>query len=47
VLGPCRIGQHAVVAAGSLVIHDVDPYTVVAGQPARPLRRIEPPTSSA
>jgi acetyltransferase-like isoleucine patch superfamily enzyme len=47
VLGPCRIGPHAVVAAGSLVIRDVDPYTVVAGQPARLLRRIEPPTSSA
>jgi acetyltransferase-like isoleucine patch superfamily enzyme len=46
VLGPCRIGPHSVVAAGSLVIHDVDPYTVVAGQPARLLRRIEPPRSS-
>jgi acetyltransferase-like isoleucine patch superfamily enzyme len=47
VLGPCRIGPHAVVGAGSLVIRDVEPYTVVAGQPARLLRRIEPPTSSA
>jgi acetyltransferase-like isoleucine patch superfamily enzyme len=47
VLGPCRIGPHAVVAAGSLVIRDVEPYTVVAGQPARLLRRIEPPSSSA
>lgn len=47
VLGPCWIGPHAVVAAGSLVIHDVDPYSVVAGRPARLVRRIEPPMSSA
>jgi acetyltransferase-like isoleucine patch superfamily enzyme len=35
VLGPCRIGKHAVVAAGSLVRSDVAPYSVVAGVPAR------------
>lgn len=41
VLGPCVIGEHAVVAAGSVVTADgVDPYTVVAGNPARVLRRI-------
>jgi acetyltransferase-like isoleucine patch superfamily enzyme len=34
VLGPCTIGEHAVVAGGSLVIDDVPPYTVVAGHPA-------------
>jgi acetyltransferase-like isoleucine patch superfamily enzyme len=45
VLGPCLIGPHAVVAAGSLVLHDVDPYAVVAGRPARLVRRIEPPAS--
>ena len=42
VLGPCRIGAHAVVAAGSLVTRDVDPYTVVAGRPATVVRTIEP-----
>ena len=41
VLGPCRIGEHAVVAAGSLVTRDVAPYTVVAGRPATLVRRIE------
>ncbi|HEV2125527.1 MAG TPA: acyltransferase [Chloroflexota bacterium] len=40
VLGPCRIGEHAVVAAGSVVTKDVDPYTVVAGNPARFLKVI-------
>jgi acetyltransferase-like isoleucine patch superfamily enzyme len=41
VLGPCQIGAHAVVAAGSLVLRDVDAYTVVAGSPAKVLRTIE------
>lgn len=35
VLGPCRIGKHAVVAAGSLVRSDVPAYSVMAGVPAR------------
>jgi acetyltransferase-like isoleucine patch superfamily enzyme len=41
VLGPCRIGEHAVVAAGSLVRADVPPFTVVGGVPARVLSTIE------
>ena len=36
VVGPCSIGEHAVVGVGSLVLHDVTPYTVVAGSPATP-----------
>ena len=40
VLGPCRIGEHAVVAAGSVVRADVPPYTVVGGAPARVLSTI-------
>jgi acetyltransferase-like isoleucine patch superfamily enzyme len=39
VLGPVRIGKHAVVAAGSLVLEDVAPYTVVAGRPAKVIKR--------
>lgn len=45
VVGPCRIGAHSVVGVGSLVLHDVDPYTVVAGVPAKPLRTLERPGS--
>ncbi len=45
VLGPCVIGEHAVVAAGSVVTRDVPAYHVVAGNPARTIRRIEPPSS--
>jgi hypothetical protein len=40
VLGPCRIGAHAVVAAGSVVNADVAPATVVAGAPARLVREL-------
>ncbi|MEN3301089.1 acyltransferase [Pseudonocardia sp.] len=43
VLGPVTIGEHAVVAAGSLVRGDVEPYTVVAGRPAKPIDTITPP----
>lgn len=36
VVGPCSIGEHAVVGVGSLVLDDVAPFTVVAGSPATP-----------
>lgn len=32
------LGHGAVVAAGAVVTKDVDPYTIVAGTPAKPLR---------
>lgn len=43
VLGPCRIGKHAVVAAGSLVRSDVPAYTVFAGVPARQVADVPHP----
>lgn len=42
VVGPCRIGVHAVVGACSLVLEDVAPYTMVAGVPARVVRILSP-----
>jgi acetyltransferase-like isoleucine patch superfamily enzyme len=45
VFGPVRIGEHAVVAGGSLVREDVEPYTVVAGRPAKVLKKLTPPTA--
>lgn len=43
VVAPCRIGAHSVVGVGSLVLGDVESYTVVAGNPARVLRTIPRP----
>lgn len=40
-LGPCRIGAHAVVAAGAVVTGDVAPQTMVAGVPARLVRSLQ------
>ncbi len=42
VLPGVRIGEGSVVGAGSIVTKDVPDYTVVAGVPARPLRKIFP-----
>jgi acetyltransferase-like isoleucine patch superfamily enzyme len=39
-----RIGRHAVVAGGSVVTKDVPPYTVVGGNPARPLKQYKTET---
>lgn len=41
ILGPCRIGRNAVVAAGSVVRKDVAPWTLVAGNPAVVVQEIE------
>jgi acetyltransferase-like isoleucine patch superfamily enzyme len=47
VVAPCRIGAHAVVGVASLVLGDVEAYTVVAGNPARVLRTIPRPVDGA
>jgi acetyltransferase-like isoleucine patch superfamily enzyme len=38
-----RIGERCVVGANSVVVSDVEPFSVVAGAPARLLRKIETP----
>jgi acetyltransferase-like isoleucine patch superfamily enzyme len=41
ILANVTIGEHAIVGAGSVVTKDVPPHTIVAGNPAKFLRRIE------
>ncbi len=43
VLPGVTVGEGAIVAAGSVVSQDVPPYTVVAGNPARPVRKLGVP----
>lgn len=43
VLPGVTIGEGAVVGARSVVVHDVAPYFVVAGNPARPIRELARP----
>jgi acetyltransferase-like isoleucine patch superfamily enzyme len=43
VAGPVTIGAHAVVGGGSIVRKDVEPYTVVAGNPARFIKYVKRP----
>lgn len=42
ILPGVTVGDNAVVGAGSVVTHDVAPDTVVAGNPARFIKRIPP-----
>jgi len=40
ILPNVTIGEYAIVGAGSVVTKDTPPYTVVAGVPARPIKKI-------
>lgn len=42
ILKGVRIGRGAIIASASVVTKDVPPFTVVAGNPARVIRQLEP-----
>jgi len=44
VMPDVEIGECSIVGAGSVVLHDVPAYTVVAGNPARVIRTIDKST---
>ena len=43
ILAGVTVGENSVVGAGSVVIKDVEPYTVVGGNPARLIKRLDKP----
>lgn len=45
VLPGVTIGDGCTVGAGSVVTKDVEPYTVVAGNPARVIKKLEKPSA--
>lgn len=43
-VGPgVTVGEGAIVGAGAVAMHDVEPWVIVMGNPARALKRREPP----
>lgn len=46
ILGPCIVGEMAIVAAGAVVCSDVPPYSIVGGVPAKIIGSVPAPTEA-
>jgi putative colanic acid biosynthesis acetyltransferase WcaF len=47
-VGPgVTVGQGAILGAKSVALHDLEPWTIYGGEPARPLKKRGPPTELA
>ncbi len=46
ILEGVRVGKGSVVAAGAVVVEDVPEYSVVAGTPARVIKKVDDKTKS-
>jgi maltose O-acetyltransferase len=42
-LAGVKIGKGCVVGAGSVVIRDIEDYSVAVGNPARVIKKVDPP----
>ena len=40
IIGNIRIGKNSIIGAGSVVTHDVKPFTIVAGNPAKFIKKV-------
>jgi len=41
ILGPITIGHNSIIGAGSVVTKDVEPYSLIVGNPAKLLRKLQ------
>ena len=39
IIGPCKIGDGAVIASGAVVTSNIPPYTIVGGIPAKTIKK--------
>ncbi|MDR3626165.1 MAG: DapH/DapD/GlmU-related protein, partial [Ignavibacteriaceae bacterium] len=44
ILEGVKVGKGAVIAAGSVVVKDVEPYSVMAGVPAKLIKKVDEKT---
>lgn len=41
ILGPITIGEGSIIGAGSVVVKDIEPYSLVVGNPGKIIKRLE------